>query len=288
MPGGIPAASTYLTITRDKLIEMAYKAIGVLEPNQQLDGEQQADGISVLTMIVREVDASQKWRWTIDEAVHIPLLSGVFIYTIDNGLPSSISELMSASYRDANGRDTPLATLKAERWEEVPNKIQYGTPSSVYLTDHIDLSRRELYVWPTIENVAAQSEIDGPYRCLRTHTSKLNNEPMNGMNAKIYWEPGGQGGDPWALGADYTAPAQIRILHKRPLIDFLTSGDNPDFPLPWPRLLLYRLAFDLGDFYTIPLEERKLMIDKAKGAFNDIHPSVKVKTNQNHNKVTFF
>ena len=69
MPGAIPAASTYLTITRDKLIEMAYKAIGVLEPGQVLDGEQLNDGVSVLTMIVREVDASQKWRWTIDEEI---------------------------------------------------------------------------------------------------------------------------------------------------------------------------------------------------------------------------
>ena len=49
-----------------------------------------------------------------------------------------------------------------------------------------------------------------------------------------------------------------------------------------------RIAFDLGDFYSIPLAERKLMIDKAKGAFDDIHPSVKVKTNQIHNKVSYF
>jgi len=111
---------------------------------------------------------------------------------------------------------------------------------------------------------------------------------MSGANAKVYWEPGGEGGDPWQSGVEYTAPPQIRLLHKRPLIDFLTSGDNPDFPLPWPRLLLYRLAFDLGDFYSIPLEERKLMIDKAKGAFDDIHPSVKVKTNQIHNRVSYF
>lgn len=288
MPGAIPAASTYLTITRDKLIEMAYKAIGVLEPGQVLDGEQLNDGVSVLTMIVREVDASQKWRWTIDEAVHVPLVSGVFLYTIDNGLPSNITELMSATYRDGQGNDTPLATLKAERWEEIPEKTQYGTPKAVYLTDHLDLSRRELYVWPTLETVVAQSQIDGPYRCIRTHTSKLNNEPMSGANAKVYWEPGGEGGDPWQSGIEYTAPPQIRLLHKRPLIDFLTSGDNPDFPLPWPRLLLYRLAFDLGDFYSIPLEERKLMIDKAKGAFDDIHPSVKVKTNQIHNKTLFY
>ena len=100
MPGAIPAASTYLTITRDKLIEMAYKAIGVLEPGQVLDGEQLNDGVSVLTMIVREVDASQKWRWTIDEAVHVPLVRGVFLYAIDNGLPSNITELMS----DLSGR----------------------------------------------------------------------------------------------------------------------------------------------------------------------------------------
>lgn len=288
MPGAIPAESTYLSITRDKLIELAHKVIGVLEPGQQLDGEQLNDGISFLTMIVREVDVAGKWRWTIEETTHVPLVSGVFIYTIDNGLPSNISELLTAIYRDPNGNDRPLDTLKAERYEEIARKTEYGIPTAVYLTDHLDLSRRSLYVWPTLSTVPEQSEVAGPYRCIRTHTSQLNNEPVNGANQKIYWEAGGDGSVAWAVDTLYTAPAQIRLLHRRPLIDLLTSNDNPDFPLPWPRALLYRLAFDLGDIYTIPKAERELMIAKAKGAFTDIHPSVKVKTNKLHYKVKFF
>lgn len=285
---GLPDDSTYLTLTRNKFIEMAYRTIGVLEQGQILDGDLLNEGIDILTMIVREVDGAGKWRWTFEDSVHIPLLSGTFIYSIDRGLPSNISELLMASYRDASGRDTPLDILKAERYEEITNKLQYGTPKSVYLTEHSDLSLRELYVWPTFETVVATSEVSGPYRCTRTHTSTVHTEPVTGRNWKMFWESGGEGSTPWATDTLYTAAPSLRLQFRRPLIDFVTAESLPDFPMPWPRMLMYKLAFDLGDPMGIPIEERKYMIEKAKGAFNDIFPSVKVKSNTHHNKVKFF
>ncbi len=288
MATGIPSSSTYLTITRNKLIEMAHGAIGVLEPGQVLDGDQLKTGIDALTNIVREVDVSGKWRWTIDESAHVPLIGGNYIYDIDNGLPANVSDLLMASYRDSSGNDTELEILKAEKFENIYNKIQTGIPQAVYLSEDMDLSRRKLYVWPTIAETVDQSEIEGPYRCIRTHTSMATSEPVNGPNWRIFWEPGGEGGSPWAVSASYTAPAQVRLLYRRPLIDFLTASTAPDFPLPWPRLLMYRVASDLGDFYGIPIQERQMLMQKAKGAFDDIYPTVKAKSNTLHGKVQYF
>ena len=278
MPTGIPSESTYLSITRNQLIEDAWIAIGILEEGQPMDGDLLNEGIRVLTGIVREIDVSGKWRWTIEQAAHVPLQSGVYVYDLDSGLPTNISELIRASYRDGNGRDVPLELLRPETFERIYDKVQTGIPESVYLTEEQDLSLRQLYVYPTVAETVEQSEIDGPYRCIRTHTSTLKSEPVNGPNWRIYWEAGGEGGLPWEVDTAYTAPPQIRLLYKRPLVDFLTSESAPDFPMPWPRLLKYRLACDLGDNKGIPIQERQLMMQKAKGAFEDIHRATKTKS----------
>lgn len=285
---GIPSTSSYLSITRDKLIEMAHKVIGVLEPGQVLDGDQLQDGIDFLTMIVRQTDQSGRWRWTIEEAQHIPITANTYSYTPDTGLPTTIAELLTAVYRDANGMDMPLRILKAEAYEAIANKVQSGDPVAVYLTETTDLSLRTLYTYPSPSSASTQSKIAGPYRCLRTHVSSAATEPVTGANWRVYWEPGGDGFTAWASGMSYTAPPQLRLLFRRPIVDFATASQPPDFPLQWPRLLLYQLAHDLGDLYGIPLEERNLLIAKAKGASSDIFPSMKAKTNNIHNKAKFF
>ncbi len=284
---GTPGTSTYLHINRDRLITLAYGIIGKWEEGQQLTGEQLEIGEDVLTLIVRQTDHAGRWRWTIDDAKHVPLVANINVYTQDNGLPTTIAEILTATYRDGAGKDYPLAILKAESWEAIADKIAGGTPQAIYLTDVADIALRTLYTYPTLTSAAEESKIDG-YRCIRSHTSAPVSEPVSGRNWSIYWEPGGDGADPWVTGTAYTAPPLIRLLFRRPLVDFVTATDNPDFPLQWPRRLLYQMAHDLGDYYSIPIPERELLIAKAKGAADDIFDSTKAKSNTLHNKVKFF
>lgn len=285
---GTPASYTYLNITRNKLIELAHKVIGVLEPGQVLSGEQLEEGVDFLTMIVQETDRSGKWLWTFEDAAHIPIVSAnCYMYSLDNGLPTSIAELISASFRTSDGRDTPLKILRPEDYEKIENKILAGEPKAVYLTESLDLSLRNLHVWPSPNSVTSQSEVVD-YRCILSHTSNALSEPGVGPNWKMFWTQGGSSSTNWALNTSYTAPASLRLLYRRPIADFVSSNSNPDFPRQWPRILLFKLAFDLGDIYGIPLDERNLMIQKAKGAFNDIFVSTKTKTNNIHNKAKYF
>lgn len=273
---GVPGDNTYEKISRNKLIELAHKIIGVLEPGQPLDGEQLQDGIDLLTLIVNETDAAGRHRWTIDEAKHVPVTASTFIYGIDQGLPGNISELLTAYYRDSNGRDVPLDIFKAEQYEAIVDKVQLGDPKAVYLTESTDLSLRQLHTWPSPSSAETQSLIEG-FRCIRTHTAEASNEPTTGANQRLFWEPGGGGADAWVAGTLYTASPQIRLLYRRPINDFVSSDSTPDFPLPWPRLIMFKLADDLGSMYTIPMEERDRMIAKAKGSFDDIFRSTKAK-----------
>lgn len=289
---GLPSdRTTTFVLTRDQLIARAYKTIGTLEKGQVMDAEQLEEGIEALNIIVGEVDASGKWRWTVDESVHVPLVANVSVYDAESQLPGNITELLTVKYRNAAGCDTSVDVYTAERYESIVNKSEAGNPVAVYLTEESNLEERSLYIWRTPSTVQTQSTVESDnvsYRCIRAHTASSLTEPGSGANWKMYWEVGGASLVAWVSGTAYVTTDQLRLTYRRPLYDFNSQNDTPDFPRPWPRMLLYKLAFDLGDIEGIPLDERSLMIEKAKAAYKDIFPSVKNKTTMRHNKAKYF
>lgn len=280
------------TVTRDRLIEMAHQVIGVLEPNQSLDSEQLQDGVDLLGLIVRETDAAGKWLWTINAASHLTLAAGTHRYDSANGLAVNIADLLSMSYRNAQGKDTPISIVKSEQYESIQQKLSAGEPTVAYLTEHRDLASRVLYLYPMLSTVTTGSVVTGTdaivYKCIYPHVATNVNKPITGANYKMVWEAGGSGPTTWTLATTYTNTEQVRFTYRRPLFDFDTAADTPDFPLEWPRTILYKLAFDLGDIYSIPLEERQMMVQKAKGGFSDIFQNVKAKSKSLHGKARYF
>lgn len=283
-----------LTVTRDRLIEMAHDVIGVLEPGQALDAEQLRDGIDFLGLIVRETDDSGKWLWTVGEATHLTLLAGVFRYDANSGLPANISNIETMFFRDTSGVDTPVELIQSDQYEAIASKLEVGTPLIGYLTDDRDLSRRALLLCPMLDAVTAGGQVYGDdnnsYKCIMPHAASATNRPLTGPNWPMVWALGGTAAasDLWVSGTSYFNTEQLRLTFRRPLFDFVNAEDVPDFPLSWPRVILYKLAFDLGDIYGIPVEERNQMVAKAKGAFADIFPSTKSKSKKIHNKVSYF
>ena len=280
------------TLTRDQLIELSHKLIGVLAPGQTLDGNQSQDAIKLLNLIVREVDESGDLKWTRAAASSLTLVANTFVYTSANGLPTDIAKIDSATYRDSLAMDHPIQIITAVEYEAIMNKTDSGDPNKVYLTDHRDIASRTLYLPRTLSTVNTQSVVTGTdsvvYKCIRGHTADSSNDPITGANYLLYWTAGGSGPSTWTSGTTYYAPQQIRLLYQRPLFDFDAASDTPDFPQQWPRMLVYKLAFDLGDLYGIPLPEREYLVAKAKGAYSDIFDkSMKPSTTNYHNKASY-
>lgn len=295
MPIGIPTGSpqqAVFTVTRNKLIELAHKVIGVLEPGQVLDGDMLNDGIDLLGLIVRETDAAGKWLWTINASTHLSLAASTHRYDAQNGLPQIITDLLTVYFRDSTGQDRELKILKHEQYESICDKLSVGDPSHVHLTEQKDLASRVLYVWPMLSSIIAQSAIVGTdseaYKCIYPHAGAAVTRPITGANWRMAWELGGSMPAAWASGASYTCGEQLRISYRRPIYDFYAAADTPDFPLEWPRTILYKLAFDLGDVWGVPMEERQNMVAKAKGAFNDVFQNVKAKSKNIHGKASYF
>jgi hypothetical protein len=281
------------TVTRDKLIEMAYQNIGVLPEGQPMSAEQLQAGIDRLGLIIREVDESGKWRWTVPAAFHLSLAANVGVYDATAGLKTNVSDLISVVYRAANGRDSdPLEILSAEAYECLPNKLETGVPRAVYLTDSITLPQKSLFVWPMLSSVAVQSAVDGTdgqiYKCIYPHMSSATTMPTTGANWRMVWELSSGASTTWASGVTYTMTEALRIVARRPIADFDSASDTPDIPPQMLRTLLYRLCDDLADAYPSPQDDQERFANKYRGAFRDIFPSTRQQSTNIHNKVKYF
>ncbi len=278
-------------LTRNGLVEAAYRKLRVLPPGVTLSGELLNEGVEALNLIVRELDATGKWLWGMGTS-SITLVANTFVYTTSNGLASNILELSAAFYRDSSAQDWPLKILTAEGYDALQHKTETGEPNAIYLTDHRDVGSQTLYVAPMLASVNTQSVVTGTdaaaWKCIRSHTAASENQPITGANYLLYWESGGSGPAVWAADTQYTAPQLLMLRYKRPLFDFDTASDNPDFPTQYTRMLLYLLCADLSDNVGKTLEERAYLIQKAKAGYDNIFRSVRTTTNDTKNKARYF
>lgn len=290
---GTLAATSDFTLTRDQLIRAAFEEAKVIAEGEALTPEQLNIGIVRLGLIVRELDGAGNWVWTRQEAAHLSLKSGVGVYDVNAGLPMNISEIVSIVYRSSAGHDSaPLKILTADAYERIPDKLMHGEPCAVYLTNQFQLERRRLYIWPFPLIVTAQSMVIGSdgnhYKCIYPHESSSVDRPVMGENWRMVWELSGGAVSNWASGSAYTVAESMRMVIKRPIFDFDAAGNTPDFPMQWSRMLMLRVALDVGSVYGASPSTLDAIAAKIKGAFTDIFPSTRPQTNNIHNKTQYF
>lgn len=238
---------------RNALIEMAYRKVRAIDPNQALQGYQLTQGIGMLNLIVRQMDAEPGARpWAVNTGpTSLTLQEHIGLYTTAEGLPDDILELTAATFRSGYGTDTPVLVLPHASYEALPDKFAVGDTKRVYLNINRNPALQSLYVWPLPGDVGTQSRVAGDsqfYLCIRTHTADSTNYPETGANWRLYWQADGASGigATWTSGDTYTAPKVLRLWYMRPLADFTAANDNPDLPASLSRILLFRLAADLS------------------------------------------
>lgn len=281
-------------INRNDLIALAFRDIGVLAEGDTLGAALQADGITKLNFIIRQMDMSGKHLNAVGATPStITLTANTWTYTSTNGLPTNIYELTKVSYRDSSAQDFPVNVLTHQGYEAITSKLSNGDPSSVFLSENITIGSRELFVYPSLSTVNTQSVVTGTdavvYKCIRSHTAvTADNKPITGTQYKLYWEAGGSSPSVWANGTAYTAPQLLRLWFRKPLFDFDTSTDNPDLPQGWARWLLYSLEYDLGPAHGLSQIEMGMIRGMRDDAYNKLFPGLVPVTSAYHNKAVYF
>ena len=60
------------------------------------------------------------------------------------------------------------------------------------------------------------------------------------------------------------AAEQLVIVYQKEFDSFTVAGDTPAFPSYWTDAIIYGLAVRLAPEYSVPLEDRKLLLSEAK------------------------
>ena len=277
-------------LTRDELIDASYRVIG-----QAVGSTGTTRAAQLLNLIIREEDArgtdQAKHLWALDEVYVILKANGV-VYDSTEIPASSIVDLVSVNYRNAAGDEVPIDIISTEQYEAIIDKDESGDPKKIYLKNDTTLSAQKIYIWPiksslTTGSVATGSDTND-HTCTMTHTAKTENKPIDGASHTLYWKLTGSGGSAWAADTEYTGAECLRIVYKRPLFDFDLAGDNPDMPQQWTRYLMWRLSWDLAIPYHIDQETKNDIRSRMNEARQILFSSMKVETDDFHNKALFF
>jgi hypothetical protein len=278
-------------LSRSQLIKQAFRLIGIEKPPP----DKLQDSIVILNGIIRELDKDINFLWAISETPSIVTLQANLInYSSSEGLPSNILRLETAKFRDSDGTDSPIEILTLNGYSSIQDKYEQNSQiKKIYLFENRVLASRSLAVWPILSEVESQSEVTGTdalnYSCIRNHTSDSDKKPITGSDWRVYWEQSGSSGSAWATATEYVAPELLLLWYRRPLFDFDLSSDNPDLPLGWDKLLMFKLAHILSfGVKAFSADDRRQLKTEIFESESKLQPSKTKVTTDIYDKAVYY
>lgn len=136
-------ASDYdFNVTRNEIIERAYRIIGKLSPGEVLSAEMYQQAIIALNSMVKSWQSKHVFLWTIVEFTQ-GLTAGQASYSLSSTDPSVYA--IDRAYVRINNIDHPCTVASFRQYVDIPDKTSAGDPTVVALNGQITPT---LFVWP--------------------------------------------------------------------------------------------------------------------------------------------
>jgi hypothetical protein len=220
--------SSNYTITRDQVIALALRKLGVLEIGDTPDSDSIANANMSLNLLVKQFNTEGLKLWKVSELI-VPLISGQTSYT----LGGSSSDLMY---------DTQAPTVAIT---DKPLKVIQGFYRNIQSTPPIDtpvmvVSKQEYNV------------LGSKFSTGTANTIFYDPKVTNGL-LYVYLTP----------DANAQTNLELHLVAQMPLNDLLNSSDIPDFPNEWMNCLVWNLADQLSLEYGVPMNTRQEISQRA-------------------------
>jgi hypothetical protein len=132
-------------LTRNELIEEAYRKIGVLSEYQNLTAEQIASGTRKVNLILKEWSEDGVKLWTqIIETSNTVVSQDYLSIPTDNGLA-----YVDMVHITEDGNDNELMRIDKRDYETIPDKDSAGRPDLFYQ----DVISNRIYFWPVPDEI---------------------------------------------------------------------------------------------------------------------------------------
>lgn len=220
-------SSTY-TVTRDEIITIALRKLGVLEIGSSPDAATISNASMSLNLLIKQFSTDGLKLWKISEII-VPLTNNQTSYT----LGGASSTLM---YDSLN----PTVAIT-----DKPLKVIQGFYRNKQVTPYIDipvmvLSKQEYNV--------------------------LGSKFSTGTANTIFYDPRKLNGVLYVyLTPDLNAQTnlELHIVAQMPLDDLTSALGVPDFPNEWMNCLMWNLADQLSLEYGVPMNARQEIANRA-------------------------
>lgn len=220
-------SSTY-SVTRDQIISLSLRKLGVLEIGDVPDANTIANAAMSLNLLIKQLSTEGLRLWKNSELV-IPLTSGQTSYN----LGGASSTLMY---------DTQAPTVAIT---DRPLKIIQGFYRNKQTTPYIDIP--VMVVSKQEYNVLGSKYSTGTANTIFYDVKKLNGILY------VYLTP----------DANTQTNIELHIVVQLPLDDLTTALGVPDFPNEWMNCLVWNLADQLALEYGVPMNSRQEISQRA-------------------------
>ena len=220
-------SSTY-TVTRDQIITLALRKLGVLELGETPDTDTIDNATMSLNLLIKQLSTEGLRLWKISELI-VPLTANQTSYV----LGGSTSALMYDSL-------APTVAIT-----DKPLKVIQGFYRSIQVTPYIDTP--VLLVSKQEYNVLGSKFSTGT-----ANTIFYDVKSLNGI-LYVYLTP----------DVNAQTNIELHLVVQLPLNDISYATDIPDFPNEWMNLLVWSLADEMALQYGVPMNSRQELAQRA-------------------------
>lgn len=264
--------------TATQIVSGALRTLGVIGPGITPTAEELTDGIEALNMMVKSWQTDGLHLWLYTEAA-LFLVDGQSEYDLPGANVCKIANLTETALAAdvASGAssitvdsitgiaDTETIGIVQDddtiHWTTVSGSPSGSTVTLSAVTTAAASEDNKVWVYSgTIERPnritdmrRRNSGIDTPVTQMlgRRDYFMLPNKSSTGTPVQAYYDPQTTTGKLYIWPAPSTVDDHMRFTYSRPLQDFDSLTDNPDFPTEWLKALRYNLAVDIAPEYGL-------------------------------------
>ena len=220
--------SSNYSITRDQIISLALRKLGVLEIGDTPDANSVANAAMTLNLLIKQFNTDGLKLWKVSELI-LPLTASKTMYT----LGGASSDLMYDSL-------APTVAIT-----DKPLKVIQGFYRNLQSTPYIDTP--VLLVSKQEYNVLGSKFSTGTANTIFYDARKLN-----GL-LYVYLTP----------DTNSQTNLQMHLVAQMPINDINSATEVPDFPNEWMNCLVWNLADQLAMEYGVPMNARQEIAQRA-------------------------
>lgn len=293
------SGSTDYNRTTIQIIKGALRKIGVLGEGESPSGEQEQNASEALNLMVKQWQAKGLNLWTKTEAI-LWFNEGQQSYELGLSGTDNVADVSDTAFtelaNDAASLSTSAVVVDAEGIA-INDKININISSTqnhwttvtsvagttVTFADALPadaLSGNPVYAYT---NVIARPEqipsirikyftgTEVPVRVNnRDEYFTLPNKDSTGKVNQAYYDPQLLVGELYVWNVNDDLRDTLRFTYHRPIQDFDSLANTPDFPQEWVLPMIWNLAVELAPEYGRMEEQLRLVQRKADETLNDV------------------